>query len=632
MAEELVPTPDTVPYAPPNFGPPTDDALARELARPPAARGEAMEATFHLLKMKTFGTVLENEIKKRQESKNGPKLTPQQLNDLYPELDEKFNSGYTAEEAKVIVDRYHERKRQEEIVSAGPRDVLGVVGNFAAGIAASVTDPVELGLNLFVTGGIGLIGRAAYLGRSAQLLSATEKAAKLRAFSALRSSVPGVLAENIAAGVLMEPARLAMTRSDLEEQNITDTFRDVVGSALGFSALHWSAHKLISKIRGPNIEGVTHESAVMQLAADKRPNVEPMIDSAHDQMRSNPRGVFSGQRAAYEFRPLEEGDFKTRGFYHGTRSAVTNILQSDLSQVGENLGRGLYLTDNPNVAHGVGGGAGSPSDGSVFSVGLDNLKLLDLDKPAVGPIKELIREQLARALSEDGKPRYAEADRFLNPKPFFTRSFSATSDSVQVLGKAALPENKGITGGGNLRDVFDKIHEGIADGKIDPSVLDDLVHLMSEHGYDGYRHTGGHEYDLDSQNIVMLFDPKAALDSGKLQALDVEPSNKGIVPSPSQDQLRGYAEERLARESDIDHDPVEFKKFEELSMRPLPEDNPADVLKAEEAAVESLGQMDELGHMTDQDRADLEAIREAKREHLSYEKALNYAMNCVGVE
>lgn len=618
-AFEINPNPGVLPSTPPpDFNTEPDDSRLREQIPGEVRRGDQLEAAYELSKSEAWTNLFGQEVVRREQAKNGKKLTPQELNELYPELDEKFNSPFTHVEAQSIVDRYHERRRLESIIQSGPSDAVSWVGNLGAALMAHVTDPLELVANVGMTAGLGYLGRAAGLGSRFAKLGRAERAAL------------GVFAENVVSQAALEPVHQYMTKDELQEQTVADVFHSIALSSVGFSALHYGVHRL-ARLFPERTEGLAHESAVGQLVSDRRPQVEPILDAAIDTKRVTPKGIYDGQRVPYEFRVLDDADIKGRGFYHGTGVMVTDILKSDRLPVGEDLGNGLYLTDNPNVANGVGGAAGSSADGAVFQVGVENLRLIDLDKPAVGPIKELLREQLAKALG-DGMPNYAAADRYLNAKPFFQRSFSALADHTVALTEPSLAANRGLSGGRSLREAMDVLREAIADNRIEREVFDDLAHLLSEAGYDGYRHSGGNPYDLDSQNVIMLFDPEKSVKDGKLQALDVQPANKSAVGNPSAEAVRQFGEERNSYRAGIDHDPDEFRKFEELEAMPKPQPTGDYVQQLEDQAIAALDQMEKLGHLTEEDVAALESIKAARAEHTQYEKILQTAASCVGVE
>lgn len=88
------------------------------------------------------------ELERIRQARNSPILTIDQANDKYGMDGFKIDRAMTEAEAKYLRQEHIKRTVINERLSRADGGVFNIVGRFMAGMAASVTDPAELALNL----------------------------------------------------------------------------------------------------------------------------------------------------------------------------------------------------------------------------------------------------------------------------------------------------------------------------------------------------------------------------------------------------------------------------------------------------------------------------------------------------
>ena len=88
---------------------------------------------------------------------------PESLNELYGELDLKFDRPMTAGEASLLADNKRAETIRQSIISKGPAGILPGVAKFGAGLAAMAVDPLEVASMFIPVVGVG--GRVAATAR-----------------------------------------------------------------------------------------------------------------------------------------------------------------------------------------------------------------------------------------------------------------------------------------------------------------------------------------------------------------------------------------------------------------------------------------------------------------------------------
>jgi len=88
---------------------------------------------------------------------------PESLNELYGELNLKFDRPMTEGEARLLADNKRAEMIRQSIISKGPAGVLPGLAKFGAGLAAMAVDPLEVG-SMFIPV-VGVSGRLAATAR-----------------------------------------------------------------------------------------------------------------------------------------------------------------------------------------------------------------------------------------------------------------------------------------------------------------------------------------------------------------------------------------------------------------------------------------------------------------------------------
>lgn len=101
------------------------------------------------------------ELERIRQARNSPMLTIDQANEKYGTDTFKIDRAMTEAEAKYLRQEHIKRTVVNERLSRADGGVFNIVGRFMAGMAASVTDPIEMGLNFLPAA--GLLRKAGYL-------------------------------------------------------------------------------------------------------------------------------------------------------------------------------------------------------------------------------------------------------------------------------------------------------------------------------------------------------------------------------------------------------------------------------------------------------------------------------------
>ncbi|MDZ4712436.1 MAG: hypothetical protein SGI89_08935 [bacterium] len=114
--------------------------------------------------------------------------------------------------------------------------------------------------------------------------------------------------------------------------------------------------------------------------------INPDVVKTSSQLRAEYQAATGGVKEAIAKGLTEEQYVKGQGtpLYHGTKSSISDISQSDVWQYGDPgalYGQGTYLTDSKSVAGGYAKTKGAGVEGKVLESFLkSDVKLLDLDK------------------------------------------------------------------------------------------------------------------------------------------------------------------------------------------------------------------------------------------------------------
>lgn len=330
----------------------------------PSTLGQTMEASFSLANMDTaVGTLARmfslDEAKERQ---GFEKLTKDQLNERFRDDGVSFNEDMNILAAQTIVDRHREKARLQEIINSGPQTGVSKVAQFGAGALASMMDPIEATAGILVGAGLGklaLSGGAAskFIPKGGVGLAATEGVIESTALEF------GVAAAN-------KQEQMDYTMADALSNIAMGTTGHVgfYGLVKGASRASSFLTRLTPSQRLANFKGY-----MGQLLTGKKPDIDP-INRQHLRELGGKEG--SSTEIRYTHEPITE--IKGKRFHHGSREYDVDLSKSNVV-IEDDFGDALYLSDNPNVANGHAINSIDNSGGTVKTVELDDLRVLDAD-------------------------------------------------------------------------------------------------------------------------------------------------------------------------------------------------------------------------------------------------------------
>ena len=141
---------------------------------------------------------------------------PESLNELYGELDLKFDRPMTAGEASLLADNKRAETIRQSIISKGPAGILPGVAKFGAGLAAMAVDPLEVASMFIPVVGVG--GRVAATAR----------------FGKVGGRVLVGATEGFVGSALTEPIYFGLSRQQQLDYTMTDALLNVgLGTIFG---------------------------------------------------------------------------------------------------------------------------------------------------------------------------------------------------------------------------------------------------------------------------------------------------------------------------------------------------------------------------------------------------------------
>lgn len=310
-------------------------------------------------------------FKRSQMGEGEPLLSPKELNNRYPNVEVPFNEPLPDSVARDISDKQAFKQYLGNVVAHGPQNVPQKLLNFAAGTAPALIDPIFLG-----TG--ALTGGAAELAGVGGMITAGEGAGL--AETALKGAAhagASMLAPEALSGVLANQAH--------EDYSLKDYLENVGGAALFAGALHTlpPAVRFLKGTLGGKPDMMAETAATSQLLRGKNVEVSPLVSQMTGEMDGgvNPGPEFHSPLPPYEYKPLDTSQPVTGKFYHGSERSLGGLSEVDHPVLEHDLGPGLYLTDNPQVANGVAARGLAEAPGKVIEAELRGAKLLDLEQP-----------------------------------------------------------------------------------------------------------------------------------------------------------------------------------------------------------------------------------------------------------
>lgn len=305
------------------------------------------------------------------------KLNPKELNEMFPNMPEKFTEPTSRRAAQIMSDRNDERQRLQQVIERGPDDTVSGVTNFAASMLPHIIDPINVAASV-ATGFAfeGLVGAS----RIAQMGTASRFGLSV--------------AENFVGNSVADTLSYAAAKQDNSEFSVSDAILNNFVTSAAFPAIGLAGKKVMryAGLLDPASTGAAYRS--MQANVSRGKTISPAVELLKNQMVAETQG--KGFRD-YTYKAM---DHQTP-FYMASKEVQADFGKANSAMIGEYHGDGvIYLTDNPNVANGTSARVGAAVAGTIHQVGLRDTNLLDLNQP----VPETLHAPLLELLGKDFDP------------------------------------------------------------------------------------------------------------------------------------------------------------------------------------------------------------------------------------
>lgn len=511
------------------------------------------------------------------------RLDPNELNKRYPDLDNPFTQPMNAFAAEEIARRQRERRRLQDLIARGPEGTFYGIARFGAMLAPHALDPINFAAGV-ATGGLFELAALARGGAIAGRVAGQS------------ASLGRMFAEGAVGNALVEPFTVMANKQDLSDYTALDSFLNVAGGAAAVPAVVGATRFVKNRVTGylgrvhPDANRVVHDSAVAQMAADRRVDVTPIVrDYAGEASGRFDR--FDETLVRYEFSRLPEGEsVRGRTFYAASQKSARSIGDVKRIPIEDDLGQGVYLTDHPAVANGVAARKLNQSEGSIIRVELEDLNLVHLTDEMQGPIKDVIEPHLRKAIGD-------RADQVLD-----------------------------------VRDAIEHIRQGMSRDALPEDTLDQINRGLRDQGFDGWAYEGGHFIEEGTpNNQIMLFEPDEIGEANlKVREAGLFSPDREIVPEPDAAELKQLAEERASFRNHFDFNEEEFMEFESMSARVESNVDAAKLKEQEELALQEIESLKKQGLLSDEDAEAFDALKDIAKQAEQEEIAIKAATVCLG--
>ena len=418
-----------------------------------------------------------------------PPTSVEELNKQYPNLAQPFTEATDPFVAGEIARRQTEKADLQAAVQYGPQTGAYAVGRFGAGLLAGASDPFFAAAAV-ATGGLAeaalggtAVGDALGYGVEKSLVWDSARAGiKAGSKTFLQNAATGAI-EGASAQAVAEPFKALADHEDHTPYSLTGAFGRIESGALSFAILKSGGAEL-ARLLNPAQLRQLELVANSRLANDKIPDVEPLVH-AFAMEQSGHINPDSGIQDKYKFNKID--DPNGQKWFVPKDSIQPNVQSGKMLPVGDQMGTGVHMTDNPAVANGIAAPKINDVPGSVHTVSFDGKKLEDLEKFSTPEFTAAAQE----ALNSQGL------------------KFDPTTRTGRQIMKGAFDE---INGAGNRP--YGQVQEEYQ------AFVQKLQFESKIRGIDGYQYTIDHTGPVEHQpyNAAMLFDPKDLTEHESAQA------------------------------------------------------------------------------------------------------------------
>jgi hypothetical protein len=518
------------------------------------------------------------------EQEAGEKIEPGKLNEMYPEVSHRvpFTEPMTKRVADEIADRQRTRMQFESAMASGPGGFWGEGTRFAAGMIPHMFDPIEMASGFAAEGVLAKIaGRAAMAGKVSYRLASSPAGQFVK-----------TAAEGIAGNLAVEPLVLFAAQQDQTDYDALDAMVNITGGAIGFAGARYAGSHALEFVRrqSPRLFEHLRNTAIGQWVSGRMVNVEPVLHAHVDELADvahvgapHERIFREAAGAPYEYRALPPERVNDRPLFAASISRTDDIREAKLRILEEDFGDGVYVTDNPRVAHANAAQELEAADGSVFEFKPDDLRYVDLQTPAKPELVAAIREVL---------PELAE----------------------KVASKTG-------------REALETVREGVGRGDYPANALGRIQEALRGQGFDAYRWEGGDFLGSKNtpHNAMLVFNPE------KVQApVRSLPADRTLKPQLDEGALRREAERSQSQEAQVGYDAEAVKQHQAARQSPAPADpKHAEVALEADSVVEQLDSLKAQELLSDTSAAELEVLKQAKQDEETLNRLMTQAFHCV---
>jgi hypothetical protein len=564
----------------------------------------------------TTGELLDFAHRRQLEQSPGapPALSADQANQLYPYMPDPFTSEVDPRAAAFMAERALHRMELQGIIDQAPHGALAGLGRFGTQLAVGMLDPVNL--LTFEAGGA--------------VLGATKLTAGIGSSFARRAANMAI------AGAPLIPMEAGLRAGLNEPYSAKDALMQGVVNPIAFSGLHEVVGAGVSALRSkwavpPAADAVAGQSAVANMGTDRAVESERVIQqvlserappppepSAATRLGQSKADLYSSDLSS---RPMRDAnDVQGRRWFHAAEVAGNSITSSAGMAMDRELGgTGIYLTDNPFVAHGHGFSKFGSDQAGIFEAKIDkpNVNLLDLE----------------RNLPEQARKAIESAWTDMRP-PDVVRPLATAEGKLKDTISLQKNELDGFFKGKNGLDVIHALDSAVADGRLPADALHRIDVSLKAAGFDGFRWDGGALGGAKS-NMIKLFDPNMTGNAdGAVSTVEKFLPDHALLPDVTPEDVKASIERFASIQSDAAFVEANHSAIQEkLREGPKPPPMPSEALKMNEkvsaALADTISESVKAG-LPENVQSELAALDEASAEIEKQHQIQKAAAFCVG--
>jgi len=517
--------------------------------------------------------LIENNNPYRLEKDSDPKIDANTLNQMFPGMGRVFSAPTTMAVAEEVARQNRHRNEIEGIRARGPKGfVFGATDFVTSGMVAAI-DPINIAAGFIAAPVVGAVAGG----------------------NTAATSAVGAFSRNLAINFMANaPGELVSQYYANKRHEDYDSLTNIVAGSVVGAAIHTPLEMWHLRRAAPELAVASHEAAVARLLEDRDIPASQMAKVVEQQFSPIHSRSVLGE---YNFVNRNTSELVAEGdYFHGQPNAQATSVGEYVME--NNLGPGVYLTDNPSVANGHAANAFGGGNGRIDHIKIDGkeLQIINLERRMDhGPVRDIIEPYVEEAF---GKRRAAIMFDTLNGK-----------------------------------EIIQNLQVGMNSGHIPTDSMAKINANLKESGFDGYRHVPDSQFGAvkDPHNVVVMFDDGTGTAGGKLQRQGEFLPAREATPGLTRQMFQDVFDAAQAPQSDMRFDAdakAEYDAFVQGGQKTL--DLPDMKLLSEEAVAE-IDSLAAQGHLP-QGEVDLvkQDVAQIRAEGEFREIAVKAAMFCLG--